>query len=392
MQRYLLWSSRKFSFIPLALILLFLTFGFSAENIFAQAPDGAKLFQPCMACHQIGKGKLVGPDLQGVTKRIDRQWLRKFIRNSQEVVQSGDPEAVKIWEQFNKIPMPPFDYTDEQINAVLDYIENYNPEAAKAAPATVETPQNTEKTKDFFAEPKHNPRDYGTTFIISVVLILIALFDLFFSKLIKAKFVHLVVILISLAVITEITIVEAQALGRQQYYAPDQPIMFSHRIHAGQNQINCQYCHFTAEESKNAGYPPVNVCMNCHNVVKSGKNTGTTEINKIYKAVETGKPIEWIRVHNLPDHTFFSHAQHVKVGKVACETCHGDVKQMDRIEQVNSLGMGWCIECHRNHQVQFTENPFYKKYAKLQKQMETGQRSRVTVDDVGGTECGKCHY
>jgi hypothetical protein len=221
---------------------------------------------------------------------------------------------------------------------------------------------------------------------------LLTLIDLFISKIIKKKFVHIIIIATSVYLMGEIMVVEAQGLGRQQYYSPDQPIAFSHKIHAGQNKIDCQYCYTTVEESKHAGIPSVQLCMNCHNVVRSGSQSGTEEISKIYASLESGKPTEWIRVHNVPDHAFFSHAQHVKVGKVKCQQCHGPVETMDRIIQVEDLSMGWCINCHRITEVQFTNNDFYKNYTQLHQELNEGKRSRITVDNIGGNECQKCHY
>lgn len=378
----------------LLLMAIIFSTGIFARKSAAQASDGAQLFQICGACHTIGKGKLIGPDLYKVTERHDREWLIRFIRNSQEVIQSGDPYAVKLFEEYNKVPMPPSTYTDEQINAVLDFIENFDPNQAAAAQAVTETTADsgTAAPDEFFADDKDHSRQYGTTFIISLILMLVALFDLFISKLIKARFVHIIVILISLFVIAEITYVEARNLGRQPGYSPDQPILFSHKVHAGDNKIDCKYCHTGVMNSKHAGIPSVQLCMNCHMAVRSGRHSGTTEIDKIYQAIESGKPIEWIRVHNLPDHTYFNHAQHVNAGKVDCESCHGDVKTMDRIRQVQMLSMGWCIECHRTTDVQFTQNGFYEKFTRLHDELKSGQRMRVTVDDVGGTECSKCHY
>lgn len=325
-----------------------------------------------------------------MTERRDIGWIKRFIRNSQEMIQSGDPQAVKLWEEYNKVPMPPFTYTDAELDALITYIANYDPDAAATAAPAVETAP--EEAGDFFAETEHSTRDYGTTFIISLILLLAAAFDLFITRFIKARFVHLIVILISAAVVTEITVVEAQNLGRQPGYEPDQPILFSHKIHAGDNKTDCRFCHATVTESKHAGIPPASLCMNCHNVVRQGRYSGTTEIEKIYKAMEEGKPIEWVRVHNLPDHSYFNHAQHVGAGKVECSECHGAVETMHRIRQVQPLSMGWCIECHRVREVQFKDNGFYSKYARLHEELASGKRSRITVDDVGGTECAKCHY
>jgi mono/diheme cytochrome c family protein len=390
MHRYLRRTIRKI--LPtLLLMTILLTDGILAERIFSQAPDGAQLFQPCKACHNIGKGRLIGPDLYQVTKRRDREWLTRFIRNSQDVVKSGDAYAVNLFEQHNKIPMPPFSYSDEQINAVLNYIENYD----TAQVATVSTTVTTEEKKEadnFFIESKDHSRQFGTTFIITIILLMVAAFDLFVTKLIKARFVNVIVILISTFIITEITVVESINLGRQPGYEPDQSILFSHKIHAGDNQIDCKYCHTSVTISKHAGIPSVNLCMNCHTAVRKGRYSGTKEIAKIYSAIETGKPIQWIKVHNLPDHSYFNHAQHVVAGKVQCEACHGDVKTMDRIRQMQPLSMGWCIGCHRKTQVQFTENGYYQKFAKLHDELSSGKRTRITVEDVGGTECSKCHY
>jgi mono/diheme cytochrome c family protein len=359
----------------------------------AQAPDGAKLFQVCSACHHIGKGKLIGPDLKGVTERRDREWLKKFIRNSQEVIQSGDPYAVKLFEEYNKIPMPPNNLTDEEINILLDYIENYDPNQAAAAPAAPAQPLTLDgKPYVFMQDTKHPWQNFRLTFLVSLALIAISLFDLFVTKAVKAKFIHGIIILISAAVIIEVTVLEAKATGRQQYYEPDQPIAFSHFIHAGQNQIDCKYCHTSVTESKHAGFPSPQLCMNCHNVIRKGTHSGTVEIEKIYKALETGQSIEWIRVHNLPDHAYFNHAQHVAAGKIDCTDCHGDVAKMDRIRQVNNLGMGWCIECHRTREVQFTGNDFYKHYPELLKDLQEGRKTFISVDDIGGTNCSKCHY
>ncbi|MEJ2595591.1 MAG: cytochrome c3 family protein, partial [bacterium] len=189
----------------------------------------------------------------------------------------------------------------------------------------------------------------------------------------------------------EVLFEEATALGRQQYYQPEQPIWFSHKVHAGQNQIDCQYCHFTADKSLHAGIPPTQLCLNCHNQVRKGKITGETEIAKIYEAIDNKKPIEWIKVHNLPDHVYFNHAQHVTVGKVECQECHGPVEKMDEIFQVNDLSMGWCIDCHRTREIDLN-NTFYDQYTQLHEQLSSGDLKRATVAQIGGEECQKCHY
>ena len=132
--------------------------------------------------------------------------------------------------------------------------------------------------------------------------------------------------------------------------------------------------------------------MNCHLIVRKGTRSGTFEINKVIASYETQKPIEWIKVHNLPDHVFFSHAQHVTVGKVDCAECHGDVKKMDVIKQVSDLSMGWCIDCHRTKKLDVRNNQFYSQYRALAEKLKNGEIDSVTVTMVGGRECMKCHY
>jgi hypothetical protein len=200
------------------------------------------------------------------------------------------------------------------------------------------------------------------------------------------------VVLIALVIIGEVVYKEASALGRQHYYQPEQPIWFSHEIHATQNKIDCLYCHSSAEDSKSAGIPSINVCMNCHNQVREGKVTGTAEIDKIHEAWNSGKPVEWVRVHNLPDHVYFNHAQHVNSGKLDCAECHGEVEKMDVVMQVEDLSMGWCLECHRTTEVQFANNEFFKSYELMHEQFKNGEVKKVTADMLGGGDCMKCHY
>jgi hypothetical protein len=209
-------------------------------------------------------------------------------------------------------------------------------------------------------------------------------------------------------------------LGRQQGYQPDQPIAFSHKVHAGVNQINCLYCHGNAWESKHAAIPPMNVCMNCHKAISTYEKgpqlshpdgeaiNGTAEIAKLYKYANftpgqpwdpsKANPIEWVKIHNLPDHVYFNHAQHVNAGKVQCQTCHGNIQEMDVVKQQAELSMGWCINCHRETKVNFNDkkdgsgNKFYSIYEKFHNDLKSGKMDSVTVKDIGGLECQKCHY
>jgi hypothetical protein len=229
-------------------------------------------------------------------------------------------------------------------------------------------------------------------FIAASIFFLFSIIDLIISKIVKKRWINYVILTITSVFIIYSLTVNALAIGRSQDYSPVQPVKFSHAIHAGQNGTECIYCHSSAPLSKSAGIPPVNVCMNCHLMVRNGTRSGGFEISKIITSYENQKPIEWIKVHNLPDHVFFSHAQHVSAGGVGCTECHGNVKEMNVIKQVSDLSMGWCLNCHRTREVNFHNNQFYTQYRELAGRLKKGEIDSVTVTMVGGRECMKCHY
>jgi hypothetical protein len=193
-------------------------------------------------------------------------------------------------------------------------------------------------------------------------------------------------------------------IGVQKDYAPVQPINYSHELHAGKYKINCLYCHNGADKGKQASIPSASTCMNCHmHVTAKDKYNGqvSPEIAKIYNAVgwdaekraydpsKTKTPIKWVRIHNLPDHAYFNHAQHVKIGKVECQACHGPIETMAVVSQQRSLQMGWCINCHREAKVDVANNDYYEK---LHADIKIDGKEFITVAQNGGLECGKCHY
>ena len=211
-------------------------------------------------------------------------------------------------------------------------------------------------------------------------------------------------------------------MGRQQNYQPRQPIFYSHAVHVGINEVNCLYCHAGAEKSRQAMIPSPNICMNCHKQISEytgdkdhplytaeGQHIdGTAEIHKLYeyagwdpvkKAYNRdangnilAKPIAWTKIHNLPDHVYFNHSQHVKVGQIQCQRCHGPIQEMDEVYQFAPLSMGWCVNCHRQTQVQFANNDYYTIFQKYHQEIKEGKRNGVTVEDIGGLECQRCHY
>ena len=394
----------------------------------AKAQDGKALFNAkCASCHAIDK-QLVGPALKGVEDRWDdKKMLYEWVRNSAAVIKKGYPRAVAVYNEYNKVQMSQFpELKDQDIDAILGYINTGG--AAKAAAGASAAP--TDGSAAGGAAESDSNLLYG---ILTLILAVIALILLQVNSNLRKiadeaenirsaepipfyrnkAYIAIVVIILFLAG-GYMTFQSAQGLGRSKNYQPEQPIFYSHTVHAGMNQINCLYCHGGAQESKHANIPSVNVCMNCHMGINEyvkgpqllredgSKVDGTAEIQKLYqyagwdpgakKYTGKGKAIEWVRIHNLPDHVYFNHSQHVKAGKQQCQTCHGEIQKMDEVYQFTDLSMGWCINCHRESKVQFTENKFYSIYEKFHEDLKKGNLDSVTVEKIGGTECQKCHY
>ena len=390
-----------------------------------QAQDGKALFNnKCASCHAIDK-KLVGPALKGVEDRWDdKAMLYDWVRNSAAVIKKGYPRAVAVYNEYNKVQMTAFpELKDADIDAILGYINTGG--AKKEEGASTAAAGGADKAGDDDASLL-----YG---ILTLILAVIALILLQVNSNLRKMsdetegtssaepipfyrnkaYIAIFAILLFLGG-GYLTFQGAQGLGRSQNYQPEQPIYYSHTVHAGVNQISCLYCHGGAQESKHANIPSVNVCMNCHmgiNEYAKGPKIyredgtevdGTAEIQKLYKFAGwnpdtkqysgEGKPIEWIRIHNLPDHVYFNHAQHVNAGKQQCQTCHGEIQKMDEVYQFSDLSMGWCVNCHRETKVQFTDNKFYSIYEKFHEDMKNNKLDSVTVEKIGGTECQKCHY
>lgn len=399
-------------------LLFFAITFFTVPDVYAQ-PDGAALFKSnCAQCHSTGSNKIIGPGLKDVHNRHNEEWLLKWTKNSQAVVKSGDPVAVKLFNDYNQTAMPSFALADDEIKAIFGYIKAQGEAAAVPAAGAAGAPG---------AEPAKPAFPWVMWAVILTMVVLYMVLGKVKGGLeralrtkqglpepepvstkrasknwIRANKKLIAVMLLILAFWGSVKGWYALAgIGIQQEYAPEQPIKFSHKLHAGQNGISCIYCHSGAEKSRHANIPSPNVCMNCHKFVQQGPVYGTTEIAKIYAALDydpnTGvygpnpKPVQWIRVHNLPDLAYFNHSQHVMVGGVECQTCHGPVQEMDVVKQFSPLTMGWCIQCHRDTEVKMEGNAYYTELHDKLKQ-KYGADAKLTVDKIGGLECARCHY
>lgn len=442
---------------------------------------GKELFTAnCASCHAKNmKDKLTGPALGGSQARWgDDKALYSWIRNSQALIASGHPRAVELWNQYKPVLMNSFtSLKDDDIASILLYVEDVYVNGPGGPKATTPVEGETKEESD------------SSMWIFGGLAILLGLLAFALMRIIdhlgnvsrtaageaavERSWVHTLaskgfvafLVFASTLILGYKTVDNATQMGRSQNYEPDQPIKFSHKLHAGLNKIECQYCHDSARRSKHSSIPGTNTCMNCHSAVKKGSQHGTAELTKIFASIgfdpitgkyvdgydnwsdaqiedlykkwigqeymseksltaldEAGKdlvqnqwdgivaalkndsngkiqgPIEWTRIHNLPDHAYFNHAQHVNIGQIACQKCHGPVQEMEVVYQYSSLGMGWCINCHRETEVKFG-NGFYKNYKsdyiKAHKKAlgkTDAEAEKVVVEDIGGLECQKCHY
>ena len=206
------------------------------------------------------------------------------------------------------------------------------------------------------------------------------------------KIARMILVPAAWGVILVIIVQDALGFNLSKDYAPVQPIKFSHSIHATDNKIDCNYCHPGVLKGRNAEVPPVSLCMNCHKHQKEGTRTGKFEIRKVIQAAEDSVAIRWVRIHSLPDFTYFNHMQHVTIGGVECATCHGDVENMHIVSQVEDLSMGWCIKCHDETKVDFSNDYYKTYYPALSDSLVTGRIDSIMVSDINGRQCSVCHY
>jgi len=425
----------KLTSVLLKSLTLLLFFAFSVSSYSqdmdeARQKEGRKLFRSlCASCHKLDK-KLVGPALGGVEERRENSWLKSWINNNAEF-QKVNAEAAEAslyaTSAMNAFPQ----LTAKNIDDILYYTTVGE---IKKVAAAGETSIGGNVVADGGA-PSWVIYFLAGAIVVAFLMIAGLLKQVnelkgkkkpeiqsnlrrdlqeLWAGLKKNTFLKILGTIFLLLMGAYIVFGTLFSVGVDQGYQPIQPIAFSHKIHSGENKIDCQYCHSSAKHSKHSGIPSVNVCMNCHMAIAEvaegteiewngqiyGKERLDKEIAKVYDAAGwdpeeleyTGeeKPVKWIRIHNLPDLVYYNHAQHVTVGGIKCQKCHGPVEEMDEMYQYSPLTMGWCINCHRETNVDLKGNEYYAKvHDQLAKQYGV---EKVTIAQLGGLECGKCHY
>lgn len=434
----------RFKFWAVATMFAFSSPTFAEEA--RSAEEGKKLYEAnnCGSCHALDK-KLVGPALRGVHERRSEEWLVSWIRNNKKFRESGDADANKLYQEYGGAAMNIFEnLTPAQVLNIVEYIKTAPAPAAAGPKVAVDATADADKS------------DPSTKYIL---LILVAVFSIvlvvlarvrstlrkiaaekspedypsvndnrkWYQKMLPKPLANMNPVVLSIFITLAIGLPAAwygykfsiTEVGVQKGYAPKQPIAFSHKLHAGELNIDCKYCHSTVEESKSASIPALNTCMNCHKGVQlTDKYNGeiSPEIKKIYAALDydpealpgkefgnNPKPIRWVRIHNLPDHAYFNHSQHVVVGKLQCQSCHGPIEKMEVVQQWSTLQMGWCIDCHRNTGIDAANNNYYAAlHAKAKKDINDKENHskyfgpdgnvKITPAMNGGLECAKCHY
>ena len=409
------------------LLACFTVWGISAKAQ-GDAAKGEATFKSagCTSCHKIDT-RMTGPALgPAISSSTDDKWFTNWVHDSQALVKAGDKKAVDIFNQFGQTPMPAFpQLSDGDISDILAYVradwKKMQDDKAKAGPAA-----------GAVAEDK-GPSDIAVYALIGVIIIALIIILVLnkvvatlerllagkrllpveeeaaeegaaekdkyatLKRVIKNKKLVFFILFCGTVAMSSWTWVILWNTHVPQGYQPVQPIKFPHDLHAGVMQIQCQYCHTGAFKSKNASIPSLNVCMNCHKVVK----TESPEIHKIYDALGydpatqkydslKARPIQWIRIHNLPDFVYFNHSQHVKVGGIKCQQCHVPVETMKEVYQYSPLTMKWCIQCHKRTDINMKGNGYYENMVAVHDLIKKGVK--VTPAQLGGIECGKCHY
>jgi hypothetical protein len=319
------------------------------ERIFKGFTVDGKAYKSCIDCHLLKSTDTINwaPSAYDLHDKI-------LNRPEYDIVDKLQNPTGDIFTSIHS----ELDLTENEILHIKDYIISLNDTSKK-------------QNKSYFVL---------ISIFLAIAIIVVFINIIYKLRYLWIKMISIGIVLISCLYIFNTLYTHASKFGRSQFYAPDQPIKFSHKVHSQQNKIDCKYCHHSVEYSKSATIPHMSLCLNCHSVVREGTRSGKFEIDKIHNSLDIKRAVSWNRIHSLPDHVFFSHAQHVTIGKLECVDCHGKVENQHLLMQMKSLSMGWCIDCHKQKHVDIS-NGYYSRL-----------KGSTSVSNLGGRDCSKCHY
>ena len=396
-------KSMKLKNFTVFLFLLLLASYLNAESAAGISANGEELFRNnCAACHIIGR-ELIGPNLTSINSKMPKTWLIAFIRNSQSVIKSGDPYAVKLFSDYKQVIMPETKFSDPEIQEILNYVEARGKlisiaEKTESKPSFI-PPVESIKKKPFFLQTR--------ILICAAIVLLFAFFLLsqWIFKLLKkdirnlssfARFVYnpgyffryrlsaLFYIVSFSAILLIVLIPISRDYAVKTAQMQPQPVEFSHISHYDSFKTDCRFCHPGAVKSDFAGLPGINNCMKCHNYITGGKKYGKNELNKLTTIAKNREGIYWATAYRFSDYVHFNHANHTVTAKIECTTCHNLTENME-IRKEN-VSMRWCISCHQKSEI-IKNGKYYHKA------LDTNLFHQVLkVSETGGMDCSACHY
>lgn len=332
-------------------------------ELFSAEPDSGMGPASCISCHNLEQRDTFNwnPDAYEISTNI----------SDYDLVSFGELVTFPFGSDRLMEAHDGYDFTEKELNELRFFLGSLNGK---------ELPQDIERS------------DPILLFIFLGIILILVLFDLLVVKRIYSRWLHWSIIIGVLTVFFIVIADDIFSIGLQTGYKPVQTLKFSHQLHCKDNEIDCYYCHSPSRHTRDGGIPGISICMNCHNLVREGSNSGERELAILINHWDNKKPMAWTKVNNLPDHVFFSHVQHVKIAEIDCSECHGNVEEMHLVRQEVDMTMSWCLDCHEATVVNKGGMDYYKKtFASLSESfMQMGSDS-VTIKDIGGWDCMKCH-
>jgi mono/diheme cytochrome c family protein len=345
-------------------------------SVYSYAEDsGEQLFKEhCASCHEMGR-LLTGPDLYKINEKRTRDWLHDFIKNSQGMIESGDELAIALFEEYQRVEMPPADLSDDEIQRVINYIASF--EFTDKNSIAVNTAKDKKTNKPFFID----------IYYIIIGIMFLGICAFFFYKRHISKHVALSFFIILSCLFVFLFLFKFVKDVRQKKFNPtlcEQEIEFDHALHYNEYEIDCIYCHEKAINLKKANLPGISLCMKCHDYIRDGEKNGKDEIKKILQYAESNQRIAWEKAYRLAEHIHFDHSLHKQAAKLNCLDCHTNTG--NPCIRKKDISMQWCIDCHSRSAI-FSELNYYKAIYSIEERKEN-----IPLKKNGGINCMTCHY